>query len=61
MKTAVSASMIPVGATWGFWDETELRSSGARFIVHHPRELIGIARSDVAVQATPEDQGGLSK
>jgi phosphoglycolate phosphatase len=42
MQTAAAAGMIPVGACWGFRGETELRAAGARFLLHHPMELIGV-------------------
>ncbi len=41
MKTAVAAGMLPIGVLWGFRDERELRESGARRVIGHPRELIG--------------------
>ncbi len=40
MATAVSAGMFPVGALWGFRDEDELRSSGARALIAHPLEFL---------------------
>lgn len=40
MFTAVGAGMLPVGATWGFRPEEELRASGAAAIVHHPLEIL---------------------
>jgi len=38
MICAVRAGMHPVGVTWGFREEKELRDSGAEFILHHPDE-----------------------
>lgn len=40
MATAVSAGMYPVGALWGFRDEAELRSSGARAVIAHPLDFL---------------------
>jgi phosphoglycolate phosphatase len=40
MLTGNAAGMYTVGVTWGFRDETELRNSGARAIIHHPEELL---------------------
>ena len=40
MQTATGAGMFPVGVTWGFRSEEELRASGAAAILHHPLELL---------------------
>ncbi len=40
MKTAVSAGMHAVGASWGFRTIDELTESGAKDIVNHPAELL---------------------
>ncbi len=40
MMTAVGAGMRPVGALWGFRDETELLDNGAKAILRHPSELL---------------------
>lgn len=40
METAVRSGMWPVGVTWGFRDEDELRANGARTIIHQPMELM---------------------
>jgi phosphoglycolate phosphatase len=40
MRTGRGAGMYPVGVTWGFRDEEELRASGAQHIIHHPHELL---------------------
>lgn len=40
MLTAVNAGMFPVGVTWGFRSEEELKASGAATILHHPMELL---------------------
>ena len=40
MQTAVSAGMLPVGVTWGFRPESELRQYGARHIIRHPLDLL---------------------
>lgn len=42
MKTASNAGMKSIGVTWGFRTEKELRTHQADFIVHHPREILGI-------------------
>lgn len=40
MKTAVSAGMYAVGASWGFRTVDELIESGAKEIINHPTELL---------------------
>lgn len=40
METAKAARMLPVGVTWGFRDETELRAAGAQRVLHHAAELL---------------------
>lgn len=45
MGTAVAARMVPVGVTWGFRDEAELRESGARHVVHAVAELRALLAS----------------
>lgn len=42
MRTAVGAGMFPVGVTWGFRAEDELRASGAAVIIDHPMELLDL-------------------
>lgn len=42
MQTAEAAEVLPIGATWGFRTADELTSSGARYLVHHPTELIAL-------------------
>lgn len=42
MRTAVGAGMYPVGVTWGFRTEDELRASGAAVIIDHPMELLDL-------------------
>jgi phosphoglycolate phosphatase len=42
MRTAVSAGMFPVGAAWGFRDREEMLAAGARVIIDHPSELVGL-------------------
>ena len=39
MLCARNAGMQPVGVTWGFRDEEELRAAGAQRLIHHPMEL----------------------
>ncbi len=36
---ALACGIVPVGATWGFGSETELRGAGAVLIAHAPSEL----------------------
>lgn len=40
--TGIHAGMTPVGVTWGFRDEAELRAAGATRIIHNPAELIAM-------------------
>jgi phosphoglycolate phosphatase len=40
MLTAVNAGMFPVGVSWGFRGEDELRAAGAAAIIDHPMELM---------------------
>lgn len=40
IKTAVNAGFLPIGVTWGFRPESELRDSGAKVIVHKPSEIL---------------------
>lgn len=42
MKTANSAGMYAVGALWGFRTKAELLSSGARYLLERPSDLIEI-------------------
>jgi phosphoglycolate phosphatase len=42
MTTACRASMIPVGAAWGFRSEDELRAGGAAAVIAHPLELLAL-------------------
>jgi phosphoglycolate phosphatase len=42
MRTAVGAGMLPVGVLWGFREAQELLDSGAKFLIKHPMELLGI-------------------
>lgn len=42
MKTASSAGMYAVGASWGFRKVDELMGSGARTIVNHPSEVLNL-------------------
>ncbi len=39
MKTAIASGMLPVGACWGFRSAKELRKSGGRILIHHPKAL----------------------
>jgi len=40
MQTAVNANMFPVGVTWGYRTEEELKASGAKLVIHNSLELI---------------------
>ena len=42
IRTAINAGMMPVGASWGFRSEKELRDEGAKHIIHHPSALLDI-------------------
>lgn len=42
MKTAINANMFPVGVTWGYRTEDELKSSGAKAVINNASELIEI-------------------
>lgn len=42
MQTAVNAKMFPVGVTWGYRTEEELKNSGAKLVVNNASELIEI-------------------
>ena len=44
MLTANSAGVKAIGVTWGFRSEQELRTSGAKFIIHSPLELLTIIK-----------------
>lgn len=40
MQTAVNANMYPVGVSWGYRTDVELKSSGAKVVINTPSELI---------------------
>lgn len=40
MQTAVNANMFPVGVTWGYRTEEELKNSGARLVINQASDLI---------------------
>ena len=42
MKTAVNANMFPVGVSWGYRTEEELKTSGAKLVINNASELIEI-------------------
>jgi phosphoglycolate phosphatase len=42
MRTALAASMVPVGVLWGFRDAAELQASGARYLLAAPHDLLAI-------------------
>ena len=39
IQTAINAGFLPVGVTWGFRSEAELRETGAKIIVHRAEEI----------------------
>ncbi len=39
MKTAVNSGCVPVGVTWGLRTEDELKTGGAKYLIHNPREI----------------------
>lgn len=41
MKTALASGMYPVGVTWGYRGEEELRRAGAMKIINSPEEFTG--------------------
>jgi len=42
MQTANAAGMYAVGATWGFRTPDELRQHGAKTLIDHPMEMVGL-------------------
>ena len=42
MTTGPNANMLPVGVTWGFRSEEELREAGAAKVIHHPTDLLAL-------------------
>ncbi|MGW8224010.1 MAG: HAD family hydrolase [Syntrophobacteria bacterium] len=42
MRTAQGAGMFAVGALWGFRSAEELERAGAKVLVKHPREVLGL-------------------
>ena len=44
MKTATAAGMFPVGALWGFRSAEELKKNGAKAVIDHPLDLLGVIR-----------------
>jgi len=42
MQTANAAGMYAVGATWGFRPADELAAHGAKVLIDHPTELLGL-------------------
>ncbi len=45
MNCARNAGMHPVGVTWGFREEAELREAGAEYIIHSPMQAVEIAKN----------------
>ncbi len=39
IQTAINAGFLPVGVTWGFRDESELRETGAKIIISRAGEI----------------------
>ncbi|KAF2334457.1 HAD family hydrolase [Flavobacterium daemonense] len=42
MQTALNANMLPVGVSWGYRTEDELKTSGAKIVINNASELIEI-------------------
>jgi phosphoglycolate phosphatase len=42
IETALNAEMFPVGVTWGYRTEEELKASGAQVVINNPLELLQI-------------------
>ena len=42
MQTACGAATVPIGASWGFRGPAELERAGAKVIIDHPCELLGV-------------------
>ena len=42
METARAAGMSGVGVTWGFRPESELRRSGATWLIDRPEQLLAL-------------------
>ncbi len=42
MKAAIAAGMFPVGVLWGFKTAEELQRSGAKVLIEHPEEILGL-------------------
>ena len=42
IMTGINSGAVSVGETWGFRDEAHLIEHGAKHIIHHPSELLGI-------------------
>ncbi len=42
MKTAVASGMFPVGCLWGYRPAQELLESGAKILIDHPLDVLGI-------------------
>lgn len=40
MQTALNANMFPVGVSWGYRTEEELKNSGARLVLSNPSDLL---------------------
>lgn len=44
MTTAINAGMFPVGASWGFRSEKELREHGALEVINQPTDLLKVLK-----------------
>ena len=53
MRTGTAAGMLSVGASWGFRTPAELLESGARVVIDHPLELLGLRGRAAAGRRRP--------
>ena len=45
IQVGIAAGVMPVGVTWGFRSETELKEAGAEVIVNQPLEILPLCRN----------------
>lgn len=53
MEAARAARVVPIGVTWGFFDESALRAAGATHIVHDPGDLAALVARCAAAAPPP--------